>query len=80
MTFDSVAKLLGDAEALFAETTNLDVDLEEVTHTDSAGLALLVEWLREAKGKQAKVRFHNLPPQMVAIAQISNLEHILSTE
>ena len=80
MTFDSVVALWEAAKELFGDTTSLEVDLDEVTHTDSAGLALLVEWLREARARQVKVSFHNLPPQMIAIARTSNLEHILGGE
>ena len=77
MTFNSVVGLWRDARTLFADEARVEVDLDEVTHTDSAGLALLVEWLREAKGRQATVSFHNLPEQMLAIARTSNLEQIL---
>lgn len=77
MTFDSVVGLWRDARALFADETNVEVDLDEVTHTDSAGLALLIEWLREASVRHGKMSFKNLPQQMVAIARTSDLEEIL---
>ena len=77
MTFASVADLWREAGLLFAGEQKFAIDLDEVTHTDSAGLALLVEWLREARSRQAEVSFHNLPAQMVAIARTTNLDQIL---
>jgi phospholipid transport system transporter-binding protein len=53
------------------------VDLAGVTRTDSAGLALLVEWLRQARAREIRLQFHNLPSQLRDIARISDLLPIL---
>jgi len=52
-------------------------DLAGVTRSDSAGLALLVEWMREARKKDIEVHFTNIPAQMEAIARASNLRELL---
>ena len=44
MTFDTAEKILRASEDLFEEHTQLEVDLADVTASDSAGLALLLEW------------------------------------
>lgn len=80
MTFDSVSGLWSASRGLFAGGEVLQIDLSEVTHTDSAGLALLVEWLREAAQRGARLELSNLPAQLVAIAGASNLERLLGVK
>ncbi len=53
------------------------IDLQGVTRTDSAGLALLVEWLRQAEKQNITLRFDNLPVQLREIARISDLLPLL---
>ncbi len=45
MAFDTAGQILFDSEELFEEHTRIEVDLSGVNHTDSAGLALLLEWM-----------------------------------
>lgn len=52
-------------------------DLAGVTHADSAGLALLVEWMRESRRRDMEVHFTNIPAQMEALARASNLRELL---
>jgi phospholipid transport system transporter-binding protein len=78
MTFDSVTDLWRQSAEMFADQTVLQIDLAQVTHTDSAGLALLVEWLREASRRGARVEFLNLPAQLLALAGAANFEHVLA--
>ncbi len=53
------------------------IDLAGVTRTDSAGLALMMEWLRQARARDIHIQFHNLPTQLRDIARISDLLPIL---
>jgi phospholipid transport system transporter-binding protein len=53
------------------------IDLSGVTAGDSAGLAVLVEWMSAAGERGASVRYEAVPPQIVAIARISDLEELL---
>lgn len=78
MTFESVAELWRQSGDMFSDHTVLQIDLAEVTRTDSAGLALLVEWLRAASRQGGRIEFLNLPPQMLALAEAANLEHVLA--
>lgn len=78
MTFDSVNALWRDSDEMFSGDGVVQIDLREVTHTDSAGLALLVEWLREAGRRGGRVEFLNLPAQMIALADAANLQPVLT--
>lgn len=53
------------------------VDLSEVHHSDSAGLALLIEWMREARAQGVEIAFQHLPDQLLRIARASGLIGIL---
>ena len=46
----------------------------------AAGLALLVEWLRQARRRQVALRFSRVPPQMREIAHVTSLERILALD
>jgi phospholipid transport system transporter-binding protein len=53
------------------------VDLCDVTRMDSAGLALLVDWQGQARGRRTKLRFRNLPAGIAAIAEVYGLGAVL---
>lgn len=52
-------------------------NLEEVTQSDSSGVALLIAWMRLVQSKNKKIQFINLPKQMLAIIKVADLEKIL---
>lgn len=53
------------------------VDCGSITESDSAGLAVLLDWLGAAQRRQATLRFSNVPERLNAIAQISEIEEAL---
>ncbi len=75
----TVPQLLRESEARIATASGSDVhiDLGGVTESDSAGLALLLEWLRLAKQRNVKVQFANVPRQVAALARISEVEALI---
>lgn len=77
LTFNSVPSVL-DCEHLFKDVETLEVDLGGVSRSDSAGLALLVAWVRFAKQHQKTIRFSNVPDQLRAMAGVSGLTEVLS--
>lgn len=78
LSFATVPALLREGGNLFDGQTQVTVDLKDVTRSDSAGLALLVEWTRQAREHGATLVLRNITPQMLAIAQVSGLDRILS--
>ena len=74
LTFSTVEALRGPGVEALAEHDDATVDLAAVDRADSAGLALLVEWLRAARRRGARVRFANAPAQLRAIAGTSGLD------
>lgn len=60
-----------------ARGTTLEVDLSDVGASDSAGLAVLIEWLGWARRNGRELRFANVPATLRAIARISELDGLL---
>ena len=75
--FDTVPSLLAHPGANMVRDRHVQVDLAEVTRVDSAGLAMMVEWLREAQDKGLGISFNNVPEQLQSMARICGLEDIL---
>lgn len=78
LTFDTVPALTNELAASLATAQGLIVDLQDVGHADSAGLALLIEWRREAERCRCQLGFENIPAQLLAIASVSGVETLLS--
>lgn len=54
------------------------VDCEGITHANSAGVAVLVEWLGWARANGRRLRYENLPASVRAVASISELDELLN--
>jgi phospholipid transport system transporter-binding protein len=70
-------EVLEQSESRFEQFKELDVDLGGVGESDSAGLALLIEWLRLARQGEKTIRFANVPAQIEALARISEVEDLI---
>ena len=77
MTFHSCAQILRESEPAFAKHTRIEVDLSGVTRTDSAGLALLLEWITWANHTVREIRFTSVPKKIDAIARVTEVEELL---
>ncbi|MGH8274629.1 MAG: STAS domain-containing protein [Gammaproteobacteria bacterium] len=75
--FGTVMALLKESEEAFAEKPEITLDLAGVTRANSAGIALLVEWLRRARHDKRRLRFVNVPDEALAIARICEVEPLL---
>lgn len=75
--FPTAMEALDTSGELFEEHTRIELDLAGVVRTDSAGLALLLEWVTWARHTAREVRFVNVPAQIIAIAEISEVEDML---
>jgi phospholipid transport system transporter-binding protein len=73
-------EVLEQSESRFEQFKELDVDLGGVGESDSAGLALLIEWLRIARQGNKAIRFANVPAQIEALARISEVDDLIGGE
>lgn len=77
LTFDTVADAAIASQKLFADRQAVDMDLSGVTASDSAGLALLIEWISRAQRDHCRLSFSRVPGQVMAIAKISDVDKLL---
>lgn len=75
--FSTVSALLAEGVAAINEGRASVIDLSSVTASDSAGLALLIEWLSVAKAANHSLRFENIPSQLQQLARLSEVEELL---
>ena len=78
LSFHTVVGLLARGRDMFAGEQSIELDLSAVTHSDSAGLSLLIEWLKQAKLQGKSLRYISLPPQLRALADVSEVRQLLS--
>ncbi len=78
VSFETAERILRASEEPFEEHTQLEVDLSGVTDSDSAGLALLLEWVTWANHTVREIRFTSLPDRIMAIAKTTEVEGLLT--
>lgn len=77
MDFESSPMALEESMRLFADEPKIMLDLSGVSATDSAGLALLIEWVGWARRQKRELYFNHVPAQALALARISDVEKML---
>lgn len=81
MTFATVQSLLAEGLRLIDAADpqiGLTVDLSAVTLADSAGVALLVEWVRQGRARGCELRFSQANEQLLGLARTSNMEFLFA--
>ena len=77
--FKTVTAILERSRQLFDEVAVIKVDFSGVSDADSAGLALLLEWVSWARSARREMRFFDIPSQIQAVARISEVDEFLHT-
>ncbi len=78
--FNTIATLLACSDCLFKHSSQgqvIIVDCSKLSHIDSAGIALFLEWKRKAQKAKQNIQFKNLPKQAKAIIKAAHLGNIL---
>ena len=78
LTFETVGRALELSREMFADHASIEVDLAGIGEGDSAGLALLLEWVNWAKNFVREIRYVNVPNDITAMAQISEVDTMLT--
>jgi len=53
---------------------NIHIDLQKIEIADSAGLALLIEWIKQSNHYATKLTFKNVPKQLITLAKLSGFD------
>ena len=67
----------GAAAIVSASGARLEIDCRGITASDSAGLAVLLEWLSVTKRAGRSLRYAQLPQGLAALARISDVVDLL---
>lgn len=76
--FQNVVELWKESLSLIANEAGLHFDLSGVTGSNSAGVALMLEWIRYATEKHRAIDFRNIPSQLKSMIAISGIEQLIS--
>jgi phospholipid transport system transporter-binding protein len=76
--FTSVTALLKSGTEAIGNGHAAVIDLSGVSDSDSAGLALLIEWLSVAKAGNRSLRYENIPAQLHQLARLSDVDELLT--
>jgi phospholipid transport system transporter-binding protein len=77
LRFDTVASMLDVGDRVIRGGHLAVIDLAAVSAGDSAGLALLIEWLSVARAVNRPLRYENIPSQLHQLARLSEVEELL---
>jgi phospholipid transport system transporter-binding protein len=77
LSFDTANTILRSSENRLAQHSDLEIDLSGVERTDSAGLALLLEWKAQAEARKASIKFVGLPENLLAIARTTEVVDLI---
>lgn len=74
LTFASIDKQTLKSFKFLKGIDRICIDLAKVETTDSAGLALMLEWIKHSRMIRAQLSFNNIPEQLMALAKLSGLD------
>ena len=75
--FATASNLLKQGKNLMDPNKELTIDLSGVTGSDSAGLAVMLEWMDSHRATGQQLHFLNVPESLLEIARVSNLIDLL---
>lgn len=74
----TVESVLKQSSKIFVQQSgDLTIDLAGVNHADSAGLALLIHWVRELRAAGRYLSYIQTPTHLLRLAQTNGVEDIL---
>jgi phospholipid transport system transporter-binding protein len=74
LTFASIDKKTVKSFDFLNNSKFITIDLGRVACTDSAGLALMIEWIKYTRSHKTQLRFKNIPEQLRNLAKLSGFD------
>lgn len=74
---ETVPRRLRESQDWFEHGEETVIDLSDVGRVDSAGVALLLEWVRDAHVSNATLSFINAPAQMRSLIDFCALNDVI---
>jgi len=73
----SVMQVLSASLELLPKCSKLCFDFSKVTLCDSAGVGLMLQWMKYAKHNSKSIQFKNIPKQLESIIDVSGLKETI---
>jgi len=74
LTFRSIDGQTVKSFAFLQAGKDITIDLSRVTNADSAGLALMIEWIKYTRSHRITLHFKNIPEQLLGLAKLSDFD------
>lgn len=74
LTFASIDQNTVKSFAFLKSAKEVNIDLSKVINTDSAGLALMIEWIKFCRHNRVQLSFKNIPEQLLNLAKLSGFD------
>lgn len=79
LTFAHVPGLVSRSSAWLSDgRENITIDMASVTRVDSAGLALMLEWMKQARQAGMQMHFDNIPSHLSDLIRVSGLSDVIA--
>lgn len=77
LSFETAPELYASAREAMSQRIPVSIDLAAVERVDSAGVALMLDWIRAARTRDRTLSFNNVPGHMISIAELCGVSHLL---
>lgn len=74
LTFATIDKQTLKSFSFLKAAKEITIDLSRVSNTDSAGLALMIEWIKYSRQSRTQIAFKNIPEQLLNLAKLSGFD------
>ena len=74
LTFATIDQTTINSVAFLTTAKHVTIDLSRVVSTDSAGLALMIEWIKYTRLHRTQIVFKNIPNQLLNLAKLSGFD------
>ncbi|MBL6988104.1 MAG: STAS domain-containing protein [Methylobacter sp.] len=74
LTFATIDKQTLKSFSFLKTAKEVTIDLGRVASTDSAGLALMIEWIKYSQHNRTHIAFKNIPEQLLNLAKLSGFD------
>jgi phospholipid transport system transporter-binding protein len=74
LTFFTIDKQTVRTVDFLTKSKHITIDLGRVGCSDSAGLALMIEWIKYTRHHRAQITFKNIPEQLLNLAKLSGFD------
>jgi len=74
LTFATIDKQTLKSFSFLKAAKEITINLSRVSNTDSAGLALMIEWIKYSRQNRTQLSFKNIPEQLLNLAKLSGFD------